>query len=413
MRLPSALTVLRNPRFRMYWVGQGISLTGTWMQVMAQGWVLTRLSSSAWVLGALNVVGTLPLMLLSVYAGHLADRHSKRRIMLMTQVALMLLAFVLAYLAFSERIALVHLFILAFGAGIAAAFDLPASQALPAEMVEPAEIPRVVALMQAVFHGSRLLGPAIAGLVMARFGEGSAFLANGISFIAVIVTLIAIGDVHRARGPSHHDSSGMGAGFRYLRGEPLARGLMVLTALTTMFVFPLLIVLMLYYVRHVLQSDERGLGLMMSVSGLGSLSGALALLFGRHESLKRWLAVGIAGIGFTMAGISLSRTLPLALPLVLVLSFCVSSLMGRIAQTIQHQVPNELRGRVMAVYGMTFFGVLPYAALGASALTDVIGFGPTLQWCTVLYVIASAIIVARLPRPVLPAPVPAAPSAAA
>jgi sugar phosphate permease len=180
-----------------------------------------------------------------------------------------------------------------------------------------------------------------------------------------------------------------------------------------MFVFPLLIVLMLYYVRHVLQSDERGLGLMMSVSGFGSLSGALALLFGRHESLKRWLALGIAGIGITMAGISLSRTLPVALPLVLVLSFCVSSLMGRIAQTIQHQVPNELRGRVMAVYGMTFFGVLPYAALGASALTDAIGFGRTLQWCTGLYVTGAWIVLARLPRPVLPAPVPAAPSAEA
>ncbi len=408
MRLPVALTVLRNPRFRLYWIGQSISLTGTWMQVMAQGWVLTRLSSAAWVLGALNVVGTLPILLLSVYAGHLADRGSKRRILLATQVALMLLAFVLAYLSFSGRIALWHLFALAFAAGIATAFDLPASQALPADLVEPAEIPRVVALMQAIFHGSRLVGPAVAGLLMAQLGEGSAFLANGLSFIAVIVTLIIIGDAVRARRAPRGGSGGMGAGFRYVRSEPLARGLMTLTALTTAFVFPLLVVLMLYYVRHVLKTDERGLGLVMSVSGLGSLTGALVLLFGRDETLKRWLLGGILGIGITMAGISVSRTLPVALPLMLGLSFCVSSFMGRIAQTIQHQVPDELRGRVMAVYGMAFTGLLPYAALLASALTDAIGFQTTLQISVALYVGAALVVLARIPAPhPLPPPSPA------
>jgi len=405
MRLPVALTVLRNPRFRLYWIGQGISLTGTWMQVMAQGWVLTRLSSAAWVLGALNVVGTLPIMLLSVYAGHLADRGSKRRILLVTQVALMSLAFALAYLSYSHRIELWHLFAFAFVSGIATAFDLPASQALPAELVDPVEIPRVVALMQAIFHGSRLVGPATAGVLMAQLGEGSAFLANGISFLAVIFTLIAIGDATRARGAPRPGSSGMGAGFRYVRSEPLTRGLMMLTALTTAFVFPLLIVLMLYYVRHVLRTDERGLGLVMSVSGLGSLSGALVLLFGRDETLKRWLLSGILGVAVTMLGISVSRTLLAALPFILVLSFCVSSLMGRIAQTIQHQVPDELRGRVMAVYGMAFVGLLPYAALGASALTDAIGFGPTLQLCVSLYVAGALTVLARLPKPSPPAPV--------
>lgn len=402
MRLPAALSVLRNPRFRLYWIGQSISLTGTWMQIMAQGWVLTRLSSAAVVLGILNVVGALPILLLSVYAGHLADRGSKRRILLVTQFALMMLAFALAYLAFSGRIALWHIFALAFVSGIATAFDLPAAQALPAELVEPAEIPRVVALMQAVFHGSRLVGPALAGLLMAQLGEGSAFFANGVSFIAVIATLIAIGDATRARrAPRPGSSGGMGAGFRYIRSEPLARGLVTLTALTTSLVFPLLIVLLLYYVRHVLKTDARGLGLLMSVSGLGSLTGAMALLFARDETLKRWLLTGILGIGITMTGIAVSRTLPVALPFMLVLSFCVSSFMGRIAQTIQHQVPDELRGRVMAVYGMAFTGLLPYAALLAAFLTDKIGFQMTILLSVGLYVIGALTILARLPAPQL------------
>ncbi len=410
MRLPVALSVLRNPRFRLYWIGQSISLTGTWMQIMAQGWVLTRLSSAAVVLGALNVVGALPILLLSVYAGHLADRRSKRRILLVTQVALMTLAFGLAFLALSDRIALWHIFAFAFVSGIATAFDLPAAQSLPAELVQPDEIPRVVALMQAIFHGSRLLGPALAGILMARLGEGSAFLANGVSFVAVIATLIVIGDATRPRRTPRSGSGGLGAGFRYVRSEPLARGLMTLTALTTTLVFPLLIVLMLYYVRHVLQSDARGLGLLMSVSGLGSLTGAMVLLFGRDETLKRWLWGGVLGIGITVAGISVTRTLPVALPFMLVLSFCVSSFMGRIAQTIQHQVPDELRGRVMAVYGMAFTGLLPYAALLASVLTDAIGFQTTIQISVALYLAGAGTVLTRLRSPHSPAPRSATPA---
>lgn len=391
--------MLRNRRFRLYWSGQAVSLTGTWMQIMAQGWVVTRLSSSAWVLGALNVTTTFPILMLSMLGGSLADRFEKRRILIVTQFVLMGLAFALAALVFSGRIALWHIFAIGLCAGVATAFDLPSAQALPPELVQRHEIPKAVAMMQTIFHGSRLIGPAVAGFLMARFGEGSAFLLNGVSFVAVIATLIAIGDSAPARSTAPRRSGGIREGFRYVRHDATVRPLMTLLALTTFFVFPFLIVLLLYFLRHVLVVGTRGMGLVLSASGLGSLIGAVMLLVGNSHTLKIWLTACLAGIGATFWGISMSHSLLSAVPLVAVLSFCVASLMGRISQTIQEIVPNELRGRVMGIYGIAFSGLMPYAALLFSALTDGIGFAATMRLCTIAYVTLGYWLLGRIRQP--------------
>jgi MFS family permease len=396
MKRPAAIQVLHNRDFRLYWFGQAVSLTGTWMQVMAQGWVVTSLSRSAAVLGGLNVATTLPMLLLSMHGGALADRMEKRRILIVTQFLMMLLAFVLAALVFSDRIGLWQIFVIAVLLGIVTAYDLPAAQALPPELVRPDEIPKAVALMQAIFHGSRLVGPALAGILVAQFGEGSAFLGNGISFLAVIATLLLI------RKRPHPDGHGRGkggltAGFRYVRSERLVGTLIGLGALTTTFVFPFVAVLMVYYVRHVLEADARGLGLIMSASGLGALTGAMVLLTGDRRTLRRWLLAGILGCSAGILGLSLVHHLPAAMALVALTSFSVSSLMGRISQTIQNVVPNELRGRVMGVFAMTFTGLMPYAALALSGLADGIGFAHMLQICVVLYAGLGLVMLARVP----------------
>jgi MFS family permease len=398
LKRPAAFEVLRNRDFRLYWVGQAISLTGTWMQVMAQGWVVTRMSTSATVLGALTVTQTFPMLALSMVAGALADKVEKRRILIVTQALMMILAFVLAALVFSHRITLLQIFILAGLLGTVTAFDLPAAQAFPPELVQPAEIPKAVALLQSVFHGSRLIGPAVAGFLVAQFGEGSAFLANGISFIAVIAMLLAIPDRHRsAEESARRGRGGIGAGFRYVRHQRMVGSLMMLTALTTTFVFPFIAVLMVYYVRHVLVADARGLGMLMSASGFGALSGALVLLFGNSHTLRRWLLAGILGCGVGIVGLSLTHHVLPAVPLVLTMSFSVSSLMGRISQTIQRVVPNELRGRVMGVFGIAFTGLMPYAALGLSGLADVIGFAAMLRITAAVYVALSLFFLLRVP----------------
>ena len=400
MKLPESIQVLRNRDFRRYWIGQAVSLTGTWMQVMAQGWLVTGLSQSASVLGALNVATTLPILLLSMIGGTLADRFEKRRILMITQVGMMVLAFVLAGLLFADRIALWHIFVVATLLGLVTAFDLPAAQAFPPELVRRDEIPKAVALIQAVFHGSRLVGPAIAGVLIARFGEGSAFLANGLSFVAVIATLMMIPDRKRVpAGPLVPGRRGIGAGFRYVRSEPVAGRLMALTALTTTFVFPFIAILMVYYVRHVLTVGAEGMGTLMSISGLGSLLGAITLLSGDSRSLRRWLFVGILGCSVGILGLSLTSRLQVAVPFVAIASFSVSSLMGRISQTIQHIVPNELRGRVMAVFTMAFTGLMPYASLALAGVADFIGFARMLQVCVAIYAVLAFAVLARVRAP--------------
>ncbi len=397
MQLPPVLRVLHSRDFRFYWCGQAISLSGTWMQVMAQGWVVTGLTPAASVLSAVNIAATLPILLLSMVGGTLADAHEKRRILIVTQVCMMLLAFVMATLVFSQQIALWHIFVLATLLGLVTAFDLPAAQAFPPELVRSDEIPQAVALMQAIFHGSRLVGPAVAGVLVARFGVGSAFLANGFSFIAVLATLLLIPDRVPAADGTRRGHGGIGAGFAYVRREPLVAKLMALSALTTTFIFPFLAVLLVYYVRHSLAGDARALGAIFSASGLGALAGALTLLFGDGRTLRRWLLVGVLGCSLGVLGLSLTHRLLWAVVLVTGLSFAVSSLMGRIAQTIQHVVPNELRGRVMGVFAMAFTGLMPYAALLLAALADTLGFERMLQICALLYAGLAVAVLSRVP----------------
>jgi len=381
---------------------------------MAQGWVVTSLSTSAAVLGALNVVSSLPMLTLAMLGGAVADRYEKRRILIVTQVGMMLLAFTMSALVFSSRIALWHIFALGLLIGTVTAFDLPAAQAFPPELVKREEIPKAIALMQAIFHGSRLIGPALAGVLVGRFGEGSAFLANGLSFLAVIATLLMIADRKRDHaGEAGRRAGGVGAGFRYVRDHRLVASLIALSGLTTALVFPFIAVLMVYYVRHVLNADARGMGVLLSTSGLGALTGALVLLFGNDRTVRRWLVGGVIGCGAGILGLSYTHSLGPAVALIVVLSFAVSSLMGRISQTIQHVVPGELRGRVMAVFSMTFTGLMPIAALGLSALADVIGFARVLRMAAVLYTVGAALILVRVPktttvREAQPEPAPAA-----
>ena len=202
----------------------------------------------------------------------------------------------------------------------------------------------------------------------------------------------------------------MGAGFRYVRREPMVGSLMLLTALTTTFVFPFIAVLMVFYVRHVLALEAQGMGTIMSASGLGALAGAIVLLTGDIRNLRRWLLFGILGCGVGIFGLSLTQRFAVALVLVTLISFSVSSLMGRISQTIQHIVPNELRGRVMGVFAMAFTGLMPYAALLLAAVSDVIGFAHMLQICAVLYACLAVAVLLRVPRPAVsqPEPLPAA-----
>jgi MFS family permease len=379
VKLPAALSALRHKDFRLYWCGQAISLTGTWMQVMAQGWVVTDLTTDAFLLGLLNAAGSAPILLLSLKGGELADRYEKRRILIVTQIAMMVLALVFAALVARGGITLRPIFVLAALLGVATAFDLPAAQSMPPELCEPAEIANAVALMQAIFHGARLLGPALAGVLIARFGLVSAFVANGASFLAVLVTLVIISPrpPRRRAGPRGAGGASMiGEGFAYVRSDRAISSLIALTAMVTGLVFPFLAVMMVYYVRYAIHTDDaRVMGLALSTSGLGSLLGAAAILSGSPESRRGWVLAGILGITVALFGLSIAGAVAAFLPCVALLAFSVSSLMGRVSQTVQERVPGELRGRVMGIYSLSFTGVMPFAALLWSFLVDRMGHG--------------------------------------
>lgn len=401
MRLPRALSALRHRDFRIYWTGQAVSLTGTWMQQMAQSWVLTGLSASARDLGLSALCGSAPILLLSLKAGQLADRLDKRRILIASQLGMMLLAFAFAGLIFSDRLSVGLIFVMAALLGLVTAFDLPAAQALPAELVAPTEIGGAVALMQQIFHGARLIGPAIAGLLIARFGNGAAFVANGLSFIAVIVSLMALQPREKRAGAAiKPPSDSFFAGIHFVRGHALVRSLILLAALTTGAVFPFVAVLMAYYVRRVMSTEDAAvMGSIMSTSGLGSLLGATAILWGSPRSRRYWIAGGILGVSTALAGMARYPVVSVVVPLVGVLAFSVSSLMGRVSQTVQEIAPPELRGRVMGVFSIAFSGVMPLASLGISALSDRFGYPALMQASALVYVTFGLALAAYIWRP--------------
>lgn len=398
MQLPEALAVLRNRNFRVYWIGQTVSLIGTWMQQMAQGWVVTRLTSQASALGILMVVGSLPIALLGLKGGQFADRYSKRNILIMTQLGLMVLALAFAALAFSGALVLWHVFLLAALLGVVTAFDLPAAQAFAPELVEPHLIGRAVATMQAVFHGSRLIGPALAGFLIERYGEGSAFLANGVSFLAVIGSLLAIPRGYRATEKAARRDGSLLAGVRYVRNDAITRSLMLLMLLVLMLSFPFIIVLMVYYAKHVVGTDAGGMGALMSASGLGAVTGATVLIFADSASWRTRLWVGVSAVTAALLGLSLNHLLVPAIALTALLSLGTSLYMGTINQAVQQRVPDELRGRVMALFAIAFTVALPLSGLLLSLLADSVGLPAVMLACGPAFALLASVVVARLPK---------------
>jgi MFS family permease len=399
MKLPDSLSVLRHRDFRIYWFGQAISLIGTWMQQMAQGWVVATLSPDATMLGLLSIVGSLPLVFLSFKAGQLADRVEKRRILMVTQVLLMCLAFVFAGLHYAGHLQLWHIFVMSFVLGVVSAFDFPASQSMSPELVEPSEIPKAVALMGAIFHGARLIGPGIAGWMMARYGNGSAFIFNGLSFLAVLYSLSII--TSRPAGLSLRPNTKPGAGGMkeatdYIRSDRTVSSFLVLSALLTGLIFPFVAVLSAYYVRHVLHAeDPAAMDSMMSASGLGSLLGAFALISGGKRGRFAWLFGCSIGAAASLMGLASVHVIWEAVALFGALSFCVSSLMGRMSQLIQERVPGYMRGRVMGLFSISFTGVMPFSSLLLSYLADKTNYNAVMIACAGLFLTASLPLLLR------------------
>jgi MFS family permease len=294
---PGPLAVLGNRGFRLYWLGQIVSLVGGWMQALAQSWVTMELARGAFALGAVNFVSAIPGALLMLQGGVAADRFDKRRILIATQCLFMVSAFALAFLLKTGHLRFWHILLSAGILGIAFAFDLPASQALVPDLVEREHIPAAVQLNQAIFHGSRLIGPGLAGWLIGNYGAYSAFVANGVSFLPVIVTLMVIRPIREVENTVPRSAlRAMREGFAYVRVRPQLLSLLGLTALTTTLVFPNFAILMPFYVKNVLKLGATEVGFTMSSGGFGAFVGASALLLVPVGKRIHRIGLGMAGI---------------------------------------------------------------------------------------------------------------------
>ena len=397
--LPVALRSLRHRNFRLFAAGQIVSLTGTWVQLVAQSWLVYRLTGRATLLGLVGFAGQIPIFVLAPLGGAIADRFERRRILVVTQSIAMVLAFVLAALTLGGVVHVWHIVALAAAMGIVNAFDIPTRQSFLVEMVGRDDLINAIGLNSSLFNGARMTGPAVAGILVAAIGEGWCFLVNGISFAAVIVALLAI-RVAPFRPPTDEVSTltRIRQGFGFAIKERPIRALLLMLAFMSLTGMPFL-VLMPVFADRVLNGGPAAYGILMSASGMGALAGAVTLASRRDvRGLGGWVARAAIAFGALLCVFSFSRSMWTSVALLLPIGFSMMVEISSSNTLIQTMVPDALRGRVMAVYSMMFMGMAPAGALLAGWSADRIGAPSTVLIGGAACMTAAAIFRWSLPR---------------
>jgi len=400
------LELLRAGPFRRYIIGSLISDTGTWMQVMAQGWVMSTLTNKAIMLGLVNLAAGVPTLALTMIGGSAADRFDKRKILIATQIAQIAFALGLGWLVLTGRIQIWHVILFAALLGISIAFEMPAISALVPELVKREQIASAVALDRSVFHGSRLIGPSLAGLCVAWWGAASAFFANAVSFLALIVALVSLPP--RPVGTKEEEEqrrSGIMDGFRYVRSDRTILSMIMLIALTTIFIFPTISVMLPLYVRNVLQLGPDSMGWLMATSGTGAFLGSLGLLSIAREKRLKFMSGNVLAVAAGVFFMSRSHTFLLTACSMGVLAIALSMNFGLANTIVQEHAPAHLRGRVSAVFGLSFFGLMPIAGLIVTGFSDLVGMRTALAVASVIYGIAAFFVLSMAGRHVCDRPV--------
>lgn len=402
----NALRVLRRVPFRRYIIGSAISDTGTWMQVMAQGYVMSTLTSKAIMLGMANLAAGLPMLLLTMAGGSAADRFDKRKILLATQYVQIALAISMGLLIMSGKIDRSHAersitVILAFAVvlGISNSFEMPTLNAFVPELVTRDEIQSAIAVDRAVFHGSRVVGPSLAGIFIGAWGAASAFFFNAFSFVALIIALFIIPP--RSRGTAEEEqkrASGIKEGFRYVAKDKPSLAMIGLIAATTVFIFPIITVMMPLYVRLVLHLGADQLGFLMGASAVGSVIGAIFLISIPHRKRVPVMMVNVCVVACAIFSLSRAPSFYVATGLLILNSLGLAMNFGLANTIVQERAPDYLRGRVSAVFMLSFVGLMPIAGLGVTGLSDLIGMPTALAIAAVCYAVIALIVLARVRR---------------
>jgi len=367
--IPQIVRALRNPNFRLFWSGNFLSNIGTWMQNVAQGWLVLSLTGSAFWLGVVGFAGSIPFLIFTLFGGVVADRVNKRRLLLVTQSAMMILAFALAALAWLKIITVWEVVVLAFLNGMAMAMNAPSYQALVPRLVKREDLTNAIALNSAQFNMSRILGPTLGGYAMALVGVAGNFFLNGVSFLAVLWALTRI--KYPEQEPSHYPGlfSSLREGFAYVRGNSQLRVLVWMTAWASFFGIPFLTFIP-YFARIELHVDETGLGWLMAASGLGAVLGAVTVA-ALGQVRHRGAVVTFGGVVFFSAiiGFCYSHSFGLSQCLLLVEGYSGILMISSFNVAIQHLASDQMRGRVMSIYATGFLGLPPLGSLLAGEMS--------------------------------------------
>lgn len=393
------LSALRHRNFRLYFTGQTISVSGTWMQAVAQGWLVFHLTHDTLWLGIVACAAGLPSVILSPVAGVVIDRIPRRRILVMTQTAQMLLAFTLSALTFTGVVQVWHVVALAFALGITNSIDAPARQTFITDMVGSSDRFSGIALHSMVMNGARVVGPAIAGITLDRFGPGWCFLLNGMSFLAVIAMLMIM-DVHPVMMPKQTSSplAQLKEGLRFARSHPTIGPLLLVamaTGLTTMNAPTLLPA----FASTVLDSPVQGYAAMNTAQGVGAIGAALVVAWAvRRYGRGRVVTAMTACMMLAILTLALVTEVNPAVALMGAYGVFLMLLFITLNTTIQSEVPDEFRGRVMSLYTLTVWGLSTFGALGLGLLATRIGISSALTVYALAGGLTGAAIMLRAPR---------------
>ncbi|MEG4104754.1 MFS transporter [Microcoleus sp. S13_C5] len=396
IQIPPAL---RSRNYRLFFAGQGISLIGNWMTQVATVWLVYNLSDSPWMLGVVGFTSQIPTLILLPFAGVLIDRWNRHRVLIATQILAMVQSLALAFLALTGVVNIWQILVLSFFQGAINAFDAPARQAFVPELVEKKEdLANAIAINASMFNAARLIGPAMAGLLIATVGSSYCFLIDGLSYIAVIAGLLAMQIKPRKIAATNTKPlQRLQEGFVYAFGFPPIRAILLLLALVS-FAGMSHTVLVPIFATKILHGDAQTLGFLMAASGVGAFAGAIYLISRKSVvGLGKWIAISPAIMGFGLIGFGLSRILWLSLIMMLFvgLGFILQFAGGNtFLQTI---VEDDKRGRVMSIYTMAFFGVTPFGNLVAGGLANYIGAPNTVIIGGIICVFGSAVFTKQLP----------------
>ena len=392
------MRALRHRNYRLFFGGQLISVIGSWMQSLAQSWLVYRLTGSALLLGLIGFADKVPVFLLGLAGGLVADRFDRHRVVITTQTLMMLQALALGLLVVTGVVQVWHIFFFAVLGGIINAFDLPARQSFVASMVVQDDLPNALALNSSIFNAARVIGPAIAGVVVAVIGEGPCFLLNSASFLAVIACLLMMRFEKRPGRAELSSTVGyLGQGLRFATRNPPVKGLLVLIGVIAICGMPY-IVLMPVFAGEILGGGARALGTLMGCTGAGAFIGAVSLA--RRESVKglgRVVAAGAIGFGLSLLLFSVSRSFVLSEIALVLVGFSMISQAAATNLLLQSLCPDALRGRVMSLYTMMFVGMTPFGSLLAGSMAHTLGTPATVGIGGILCALSGLVFALRIP----------------